>query len=118
MEMPEAQQQQGNHRRVHRRKLLCVRPVCERRRQLCPAGHERPFSLCACSSATDMDINRRNKMWLIENKRERLQERKEKKKRNLNRKKTSTMSISFAFCTRDIENQAQRDDERYGRRAD
>jgi hypothetical protein len=65
-----------------------------------------------------MDINRHNKMWLIENKRERLEERKKKKKEILNRKKTSTMSISFAFCTRDIENQARRDDERYGRRAD
>jgi len=65
-----------------------------------------------------MDVNRRNKMWLVENKRESFEERKKKKKEILNREMTSTMSISFAFCTRDIENQAQRDDERYGRRAD
>jgi hypothetical protein len=58
-------------------------------------------------------------MWLIENKRERFDKRKKKKKKVSQPRKDSTnMSISFAFCTRDIENQAQRDDERYGRRAD
>jgi hypothetical protein len=45
-------------------------------------------------------------------------EKKKKKKVSQPRKDSTNMSISFAFCTRDIENQAQRDDERYGRRAD
>jgi hypothetical protein len=74
--------------------------------------------LCTCSNAPDMDINRHNKMWLIENKRERFDKRKKKKKSFTTKKRTTNMSISFAFCTPDIENQAKRDDERYGRRAD
>jgi hypothetical protein len=65
-----------------------------------------------------MDLNRRNKMWLLENNAKDLKKEKRKKKEILNREKTSKMSISFAFCTRDIKNQAQREDERYGRRAD
>jgi hypothetical protein len=47
-----------------------------------------------------------------------LMKEKRRKKKFLNQEKRTNMSISFAFCTRDNENQAQRDDERYGRRAD
>jgi len=74
--------------------------------------------LCTSSNAPDMGINRHNKMWLVENKRERFDERRKKKKKFLNQEKRTNMSISFAFYTSNIENQAQRDDERYGRRAD